>query len=119
MMSQQVGYEGEEQARNYLIKQGLRFVTSNYRCRWGEVDLIMTDTSHLIFVEVRARVSDEYGGAIGSITRQKQRKIVKTASHYMVSKDLYNKYTARFDVVSLQGTTPNIEWIKNAFDGDL
>ncbi|MDP1602506.1 MAG: YraN family protein [Legionella sp.] len=118
-MSLQIGYEREEQARNYLTKQGLRFITSNYRCRWGEVDLIMSDASHLIFVEVRARVSGEYGGAIGSITRQKQRKILKTASHYMVSKNLYNKYAARFDVVSLQGTIPHIEWIKNAFDSDF
>ena len=117
-MSLEIGYAAEEQARNYLVKQGLRWITSNYHCRWGEVDLIMTEADYLIFVEVRARVSLRYGGAIASITRQKQRKIIKTASHYMVSKNLYNKYTARFDVVSLQGALSDIGWIKNAFDGD-
>lgn len=117
-MSQQNGYIAEQHARDYLIKNGLRLITSNYRCRWGEIDLIMNDGKTLVFVEVRARVSAQYGGAVGSITLQKQKKIVKTATHYMMVKKLYNSCSGRFDVVSIQGLSAEIEWIKNAFGVD-
>jgi putative endonuclease len=114
-MSLQSGYISEQSARDYLVKEGLTWVTSNYRCRWGEIDIIMKDATHLIFVEVRARVSAEFGGAIESITLSKQRKIIKTATHYMVKNKLYDQCCARFDVISLQGTAPQLNWIKNAF----
>ena len=114
-MSQEIGLIGEQQARNYLEKRGLRWIMSNYHCRWGEVDLIMDDGEYRVFVEVRARVSAEYGGAIGSITMQKRIKIMKTAQHYMVAKKLYEKYPMRFDMVSIQGVSAKIEWIKDAF----
>lgn len=117
-MSQQTGLIAEQQARNYLVGKGLRWIASNYRCRWGEVDLIMGDGKTLVFVEVRARVSAEFGGATGSITLQKQRKIIKTAMHYMVAKNLYTTCNGRFDVISVQGTSSQIEWIKNAFGMD-
>ena len=117
-MSQQVGLIAEQQARNYLVSKGLRWITSNYRCRWGEIDLIMGDGITLVFVEVRARVSAEFGGAIGSITLQKQKRIIKTATHYLTTKNLYNTCNGRFDVISIQGATSQIEWIKNAFGMD-
>lgn len=117
-MSQQSGLIAEQQARNYLVKNGLRWITSNYRCRLGEVDLIMADGKILVFVEVRARVSAEYGGAVGSITYQKQRKIIKTATHYLITNNLYNTCNGRFDVISIQGASSQIEWIPNAFGMD-
>lgn len=117
-MSQQIGLIAEQQARNYLVRNGLRWITSNYRCRWGEIDLIMGDGKLLVFVEVRARVSAEFGGAIGSITLQKQKKIIKTATHYLTTNNLYNTCNGRFDVISVQGAASQIEWIKNAFGTD-
>lgn len=117
-MSQKTGFLAEQQARDYLVDNGLNWITSNYRCRWGEIDLIMRDKNHLVFVEVRARASEEFGGAIGSITLHKQKKIIKTAMHYMMTKKLYDSCAGRFDVVSLQGASSSVEWIKNAFGMD-
>jgi len=114
-MSKQIGYAVERQARTYLTDQGLRWITSNYTCRWGEIDLIMRDKEYWVFVEVRARVSDEYGGALGSITREKQRKILKTATHYLTINKLYDKCPVRIDVIAVQGSESKIEWIKDAF----
>lgn len=117
-MSQQVGLIGEQQAKNFLIHKGLRFLTNNYRCRWGEVDLILADKDHLVFVEVRARISANFGGALESITVQKRKKIIKTASHYMTVKKLFHSHSARFDVICIQGASAEIEWIPNAFGMD-
>lgn len=118
-MSRFIGDAAELEARTWLIKQGLQWLTSNYFCRWGEIDLIMRDGDYLVFVEVRQRISAEFGGAVGSITPQKKRKLLKTASHYMVTKKWYDKYPVRFDVVSIQGALQHIDWIKNAFGVDF
>jgi len=114
-MSQQIGFAAEKQAREYLSRQGMRWITSNYRCRWGEVDLVMSDGELLVFVEVRSRVSAAYGNALESITYSKQKKIMRTATHYMATKKLYNTHSCRFDVVSIQGEQAQIDWVKNAF----
>lgn len=117
-MSLNIGFAVEKRARTWLVAQGMQFVTGNYRCRWGEVDLIMQDGEHLVFVEVRARVSREYGGAVASITPAKQKKIVRTALHYMTVNRILEKYPARFDVLSAQGSDLQFEWIKDAFRSD-
>ena len=117
-MSQQLGFVAERQAKDYLLAQGLKFITSNYRCRLGEIDLVMSEKDYIIFVEVRSRVSAEYGGALASITPAKIRKIIKTATHFLVTKNLYSSHCARFDVISIQGPESKIEWIKSAFDTD-
>lgn len=118
MMSQQTGFAAEQLARHYLVKQGLSWITSNYRCRWGEIDLIMAEKHYLVFVEVRLRTSGAFGGAIASVTQAKQQKLIKTAMHYMMIHKLYNKRSARFDVIGIQGESAPFEWIKNAFGGD-
>ena len=61
-MSQKTGFAAEQQACTYLRKQGLRWIESNYHCRWGEIDLIMWEANYLVFVEVRARASSSFGG---------------------------------------------------------
>ena len=70
-MSQTIGFQRERQARDYLVAQGLEWVSSNYRCRLGEIDLIMRDKAHLVFVEVRARSSTAFGGAAASVSYNK------------------------------------------------
>lgn len=117
-MSLQRGFTAEIYARDYLKNHGLTLITSNYRCRWGEIDLIMQDGNYLIFVEVRARTSSQYGGAAGSITYQKQCKIIKTALYFLTIKKYGETYPLRFDVVIFQGINQQIEWIKNAFGSD-
>lgn len=115
-MSQKIGFAAENYARNYLMQQGLSWVTSNYRCRVGEIDLIMRDREYFVFVEVRARRMDGYGSAVESINFSKRQKLIRTASFYLMKHRLYEKYPSRFDVLSLQGVPPQIDWIKNAFE---
>lgn len=118
-MSLKTGLVAEEQARAYLISQGLHWVESNYRCRWGEIDLIMQEQNYLVFVEVRARSSRSFGGALASVNYAKQRKLARAATHYLASNKRYDKQPVRFDVLGIEGKELQIEWIKNAFDMDF
>lgn len=113
--SREFGLNAEQKAYDYLVNQGLSLVTRNYRCRMGEVDLIMRERDVLVFIEVRARKSDYFGGAIASITRSKQKKLIHTALYYRCIHGYKEKDPFRFDVVGLQGTLNQIEWIKSAF----
>ncbi len=109
------GQRAEEHARRFLETQGLTLVASNYRSRWGEIDLIMRDGPELVFVEVRYRSHPHYGGALASIDRRKQARLIQTANRYLQSSA--HRGAARFDVVALDGRF-NIQWIPNAFDAD-
>lgn len=84
----------------------------------GEIDLIMVDSSYLIFVEVRYRKSAEYGNPLETITRSKQRKIIRTASNYLLARFNSHDIPCRFDVVGVQQNDANqleFTWIKQAF----
>ena len=113
-MSQKIGFAAEKYARDYLCKQGLKLVENNFSCRLGEIDLIMRDGEFLVFVEVRARVSNAHGNALESVNYFKQQKLLKTASYYLLIKNLTN-IPCRFDVLALDGHQPTVSWIKNAF----
>ncbi len=117
MMTQETGQRAEQSAFDYLIKQGLKVVTRNYSCPTGEVDLIMRDGMYLVFVEVRYRTSNSFGGGIVSVTHAKRQKIIKTSMHYMLKHKIYDKFPMRFDVISIDRTM-KITWIKDAFGGD-
>lgn len=116
-MSLSAGFIAEQQARDYLVKQGLKWVESNYRCQLGEIDLIMRDKEYLVFVEVRARTSKAYGGALESVGFRKQQKILKTASLYLLTRKIQEQYPIRFDIVSIEGNPSTLSWIPNAFTG--
>ena len=108
------GTAAERVAATFLQSHGLKLLETNYRCRFGEIDLIMRDGDTLVFAEVRLRTSGDFGGAAASITAQKRRKLLKAARHYLAS----NKKTprCRFDAVLLSGMSErDIQWIKNAF----
>jgi len=113
MKTIQRGELNEELASQYLIKQGLQPVTRNYHSRHGEIDLIMADGAVLVFIEVRYRQSNLFGGAAMSVTPAKQRKIAKTALQFLQRNKKTNA-VCRFDVVAIG--SDNTEWIKNAFD---
>ncbi|KTD24088.1 hypothetical protein Lmac_2961 [Legionella maceachernii] len=115
-MSLKTGTKAELWARDYLLRQGLRWISSNYRCRWGEIDLIMEEQNCLVFVEVRSRQSRAFGGAIASITSVKQHKLAKAAAHYLQTTKKYNAQPVRFDVVGFEEKGQHVEWIKNAFE---
>lgn len=108
------GAEAEHLAATFLQQQGLQLVETNYRCRFGEIDLVCRDCGALVFVEVRLRGSDAFGGAAASITAHKQHKLLLAARHYLQQQR--SAPACRFDVVLLRGLRDNdIEWIRNAF----
>jgi putative endonuclease len=106
------GESAEEQAHKFLLNKGLKPVCRNYRCKQGELDLIMTDQQTLVIIEVRYRKTDQYGSAVESVTRAKQSRIM-AATHIYLSSQKADR-PIRFDVVALSGNG-NVEWIKNAF----
>lgn len=114
-----MGDAGEARALAHLQRQGLTLVQRNYRvaagpnARGGEVDLILRERDGtLVFVEVRARVSASHGGAAGSITGSKQRRIVFAAQHFLMA--IASPPPCRFDVVAIDGDS--LTWLRGAFD---
>ncbi len=108
------GARAEQAAQHFLETQGLVLQKKNFRSKAGEIDLIMLDGMDLVFVEVRYRKNRAFGGALESIDRRKQLKIIKTAQIFVARKN-YN-YGMRFDVVAFEGgNLKNPGWIQNAF----
>jgi len=107
----------EQVAYEYLLKQGLKKVKRNYLCKIGEIDLIMIDNDTLVFIEVKYRKNSDWVSATESVTKRKQRKIIKTAQLYLLQNKTYQDWNCRFDVVSIQGNeqNPEINWIEHAF----
>lgn len=109
------GAVAESLAAAYLQRNGLRLLESNFRCRFGEVDLIFQDADAVVFVEVRLRTNSSFGGAAASITSTKQARITKAAQMYLQALD--HQPPCRFDAILLDGLdSQRIEWIKNAFE---
>lgn len=109
------GAQAERLAAQYLQQHGLTLLQQNYRCRYGEIDLIMQDGATLVFVEVRLRRRGDFGGAAASIDATKQAKLVRTAQVYLST--LKNTPPCRFDAVLLRAEDGSgIEWLKNAFE---
>ena len=108
------GEQGEALAAAFLQKHGLSITARNYRCRYGEIDLIARDGKTLVFVEVRSRASGAYGGAAASITAAKKDKLLKAARHYLAT--LPSEPACRFDAVLITGDPPQLEWLRNAFE---
>jgi putative endonuclease len=107
------GDRAERIAAAYLEGKGLAVIESRYRCRWGEIDLILRDRDTLVFAEVRLRHSKDFGGAAYSVDRRKQARIIATARHYLAGT---RESPCRFDVVLLERIEPpQIEWIRDAF----
>ena len=111
-----VGIKAEDFAQQYLEQQGLALVERNFRCRLGEIDLIMRENNTLVFVEVRYRRNRDFGGPIISVSPRKQHKLRATAKIYLQNNPLAAKATVRFDVLGILGTEHTVEWIKNAIE---
>jgi putative endonuclease len=113
MLKTLLGQSAEARAEAFLQSHGLKRITRNWRCRFGEIDLIMQDGATLAFIEVRLRSRSDFGGAAASVTPAKQKKLLAAARQYLAT--LKTQPPCRFDVVAMSGDGPP-EWIKNAFD---
>lgn len=111
------GQAAEHFACAYLKKQGLKLQTKNFRCKMGEIDLIMLDKKQWVFVEVRLRNNLNFGNGLESITAHKQQKLLRSAQFYIQCYAQKNLPSCRFDVVSLarKEKTYEVSWLKNAF----
>ena len=114
MLKTLLGQTAEAHAERYLIAQGLKRIARNWRCRFGEIDLIMRDGDTLVFVEVRMRSRADFGGAAASVDAGKQRKLLAAAKLYLSA--LPQTPACRFDVVALDDRCAVPHWIQNAFD---
>lgn len=106
------GAEAEERAALHLQAAGLKLLARNWRCRFGEIDLILRDGTTLVFVEVRARGRGDYGGAAASITAGKRARLQRAAAAYLAHSQHHGP--CRFDAVLIDGE--RLTWLRGAFD---
>ncbi len=113
-----LGKRAEELACSDLERRGFEIVETNYRCRWGEIDIIARDGRTLVFVEVRSRRSSSPTNPAESVNQKKQSKLVLTAQHYLATQEALGDPDCRFDVVEVRfeyGKPVGIEVIQGAF----
>ena len=111
------GKKGEDIAAACLRKEGYRIVERNYRCLYGEIDIIAMDAGDVVFVEVKSRKSDNFGSPEEAVNIIKQRKISKVALNYLQERGLAD-HNVRFDIVAIRFMPQDnrVKIIKNAFD---
>lgn len=118
----QLGEAGEREAEASLIEKGLRLIERNYRCRSGEIDLVMIDPTVsdadevLTFVEVRLRGTGARTSGLESIDRIKQGRLISAARHYLMNHPEWERHPCRFDVVALAPENNQLIWLTNAFE---
>lgn len=114
---QQHGDQAEQAACSFLTARGLRLLHQNYRCKHGEIDLIMQHRDTIVFIEVRFRSNPRYGSGADTVDRHKQAKLYATAQHYLLQYPQAARHACRFDVVSIhqEPAIENIDWIADAF----
>ena len=105
------GNKGEDKAVRYLRLHGYKILDRNFRCRWGEIDIICEKKGAIIFVEVKKRASDLFGGGAAAVGHAKRERIIKTAQTYLMNIDAERE--VRFDVIEI--TDGRLNHIKNAF----
>jgi putative endonuclease len=111
------GAAAELLAAEYLCARGVKILARNLRCKAGELDLVGLEENILIIVEVRQRKSSDFGGALGSVTLVKQRRILRATRFFLQRERNWRRFALRFDVFAVQGA-PSAEqftWIKDAF----
>lgn len=113
---QRDGDTAEALAVAHLEQAGLQIIERNFRVRGGEIDCVARDKNMLIFVEVRYRQHQQFGGAAGSINLHKQQRIIHAAQLYLLKHPRFADVPCRFDCILLdQLQSAQIEWIKDAF----
>jgi putative endonuclease len=117
-LNKTIGDFGEDLAEDYLRRLGYNILERNFSCKIGELDLIVKDKTHVIFIEVKTRYDSQYGLPCEAVTATKKYKLYKTAQYYIMIKKLYHE-NFRFDVVDIilskADNKHEIRVIKNAF----
>lgn len=114
------GRQGEDLAVEYLKKQGYRIIDRNVNTPFGELDIICRKKSMVVFVEVKTRTSNAFGRPYEAVGPDKQRRISRSASAWLVERKWTEK-PARFDVISVTVRAPqdggvDIEHLEDAFE---
>ena len=109
-----LGARAETYACRFLTERGLVPVARNFRCRGGEIDLVMLHGDCLTFIEVRYRRSARFAAPAPTVDDRKQRKILRTAAMFLALHRRYANHTMRFDVVAISGDR-DVDWIQDAF----
>jgi putative endonuclease len=114
---QLLGKKGEDLACAELERRGYAILERRYRTRLGEIDIIASDRQTRVFVEVKTRMGDEFGGGAAAITGWKQRRVARMAMDYLSRNNLHD-CACRFDVVTVDfdSGAPQITVYTNAFD---
>ena len=113
-----VGGDREREALAHLAAAGLTLVHRNFRCRVGEIDLVMLDRDCLVFVEVRYRARNRFTSAATSVDAAKQRKLTRAAALFLAHHPQFSNGPVRFDVVGFDAINENecrLQWIRDAF----
>lgn len=107
----------EARAERFLSRHGLVPLTRNFKCRAGELDIVMSDGETTVFIEVRYRKSSRFGGAAASVGPHKQRRIQLAAELFLLQRPWLANRPCRFDVFAIEGNPekPTVNWIRNAF----
>lgn len=108
------GARAEKTAEEFLLTKGMKIISRNFRSRFGEIDIIGVDKGTLVFVEVRFRSHSNFGSAAETVNIHKQKKLIRTAQHFLSQHAEHSQKTMRFDVIGIDNSHA-IEWIKGAF----
>lgn len=117
-IAQLTGSNAERRALKFLQQKGLILISKNFRCRLGEIDLIMLDGHCVVIVEVRYRKKSHFASAVESVDTRKQIKLVRTAAMFLGRRPKYSSHTVRFDVIAfdqVQDRNCKLQWIRDAF----
>ena len=113
------GSIAEHAAERWLSRRGLKLIARNFRCKNGEIDLIMRDAEYLVFIEVRLRSRSDYGDGAASVTLAKQRRLTRAAEQFLLSDTHWRHTPCRFDVLAGKPLANDSEfewqWLRAAF----
>ena len=112
-----LGDRGEGRAVRHLESLGYEIIERNYRCRYGEIDIVARESGDLVFVEVKTRRGNDFGYPSEAVDHRKQAKLIRTGQNYLIKKNL-GEIDCRFDIVEvyyLDGQPVRVEVIKGAF----
>lgn len=111
-----LGARGEALAAQYLQRAGYRILVRNYRCRYGEIDLVAEEGGNLVFIEVKTRSGAGFGHPLEAVDRRKRGQLTRAARRYLEENGAGERF-CRFDVVAISlAGEPRLELVRNAFE---